>query len=209
MSTTSNYHLHINSANTLHSHRYEVACEPNGNCNVDQLSFKAYLSRWMAATTKVAPWTSDQILPLLASSAQAAAQSCSGGADGTVCGTRWTQPGYDGTFGVGQQMSALEVIQSNLIKKVSGPVSNSTGGTSKGNPSAGTGTTVHVEPPHAITTGDKAGAGVLTAVVLISLLGGGYVSVMAKPSFKYSTNSTRSGCQSTDQDQRNGVFRQG
>lgn len=174
-------YLHLNFANTLHSHRYEVACEPNGNCNVDQLSFKAYLSRWMAATTKVAPWTSDQILPLLASSAQAAAQSCSGGADGNVCGTRWTQPGYDGTFGVGQQMSALEVIQSNLIKKVSGPVSNSTGGTSKGNPSAGTGTTVHVEPPHAITTGDKAGAGVLTAVVIVSLLGGGYVSILGKP----------------------------
>lgn len=153
---------------------YEVACEPNGNCNVDQLSFKAYLSRWMAATTKVAPWTSDQILPLLASSAQAAAQSCSGGNDGNVCGTKWTQAGWDGTFGVGQQMSALEVIQSNLIKKVAGPVSNSTGGTSKGNPSAGTGTTVHVEPPHAITTGDKAGAGVLTAVVIVSLLGGGY-----------------------------------
>jgi mannan endo-1,6-alpha-mannosidase len=139
----------------------------------------------MAATTKVAPWTADQILPLLASSAQAAAQSCSGGDTGNICGTKWTQPGWDGTFGVGQQMSALEVIQSNLIKQVSGPVSNSTGGTSKGNPSAGTGTTVHVEPPHAITTGDKAGAGVLTAVVLISLLGGGYVSFSVNPSLKF------------------------
>lgn len=176
MSAASNCYLHLTLTNTLHSDRYEVACEPNNNCNVDQLSFKAYLSRWMAATTKVAPWTSDQILPLLASSAQAAAQSCSGGNDGNVCGTKWTQAGWDGTFGVGQQMSALEVIQSNLIKKVAGPVSNSTGGTSKGNPSAGTGTTVHVEPPHAITTGDKAGAGVLTAVVIVSLLGGGYVS---------------------------------
>lgn len=192
--------LLLSFANTLHSHRYEVACEPNNNCNVDQLSFKAYLSRWMAATTKVAPWTADQILPLLASSAQAAAQSCSGGNDGNVCGTKWTQPGWDGTFGVGQQMSALEVIQSNLIKKVSGPVSNSTGGTSKGNPSAGTGTTVHVEPPHAITTGDKAGAGVLTAVVIVSLLGGGYVSIVAKPSFKYRTNFPPSGCRLTDQD---------
>ena len=152
MSATPNCHSHLTFANTLPSHRYEVACEPNGNCNVDQLSFKAYLSRWMAATTKVAPWTSDQILPLLASSAQAAAQSCSGGNDGNVCGTRWTQAGWDGTFGVGQQMSA----------------------------SAGTGTTVHVEPPHAITTGDKAGAGVLTAVVIVSLLGGGYVSTVAE-----------------------------
>jgi hypothetical protein len=185
MSTTSDCYLHLPFANTPPSHRFEVACEPNNNCNVDQLSFKAYLSRWMAATTKVAPWTADQILPLLASSAQAAAQSCSGGDTGNICGTKWTQPGWDGTFGVGQQMSALEVIQSNLIKQVSGPVSNSTGGTSKGNPSAGTGTTVHVEPPHAITTGDKAGAGVLTAVVLISLLGGGYVSFSVNPSLKF------------------------
>jgi mannan endo-1,6-alpha-mannosidase len=131
----------------------------------------------MAATTKVAPWTADQILPLLASSAVAAAQTCVGGADGNQCGTKWTQAGWDGTLGVGQQMSALEVIQSNLIKKVSGPVSNSTGGTSQGNPSAGTGTTVHVKAPHQITTGDKAGAGILTAVVVASLLGGGYVSV--------------------------------
>jgi mannan endo-1,6-alpha-mannosidase len=168
-------------ANTLSLPRYEVACEPNDLCNVDQLSFKAYLSRWMAATTKVAPWTADQILPLLASSAQAAAQSCSGGTDGNMCGTKWTQAGWDGTYGVGQQMSALEVIQSNLIKKVAGPVSNSTGGTSQGNPSAGTGTSTHVDnAPGVIGTKDKAGAGVLTAVVLAMLLGGGYVSVSAE-----------------------------
>lgn len=98
------------------------------------------------------------------------------------------------------------MIQSNLIKKVSGPVSNSTGGTSKGNPSAGTGTTVHVEPPHAITTGDKAGAGVLTAVVIVSLLGGGYVSIVANSSFENRTNLSPSGCQSTDQDSTNGRF---
>ena len=158
---------------------YEVACEPNNNCNVDQLSFKAYLSRWMAATTKVAPWTADQILPLLASSAQAAALSCTGG-DGTiVCGTKWTTGTYDGVTGVGQQMSALEVIQSNLIKKVSGPVSNSTGGTSQGNPSAGTGSSSQpVNAPGAIRTKDKAGAGILTAIVIMTLLGGGYVSAL-------------------------------
>lgn len=30
----------------------EVACEPVDLCDVGQQSFKAYLSRWMAATTK-------------------------------------------------------------------------------------------------------------------------------------------------------------
>jgi len=159
---------------------FEVACEPNHNCNTDQLSFKAYLARWMAATTKVAPWTSDHILPLLASSAQAAAQQCSGGSDGATCGTKWyVGSTWDGTYGVGQQMSALEVIQSNLIQQVTGPVGNSTGGTSQGDPSAGTGgdsastgapgTTRH------ITTADKAGAGILTALFVVSTLGVAWV----------------------------------
>lgn len=181
--------------------RYEVACEPSNNCNVDQLSFKAYLSRWMAATTKVAPWTADQILPLLASSAQAAALSCSGGDGSIVCGTKWTTGTYDGVTGVGQQMSALEVIQSNLIKKVSGPVSNSTGGTSQGDPSAGTGTSSQpVNVPGAIRTKDKAGAGILTAIVIVASLGGGYVSVFLMTSLLLSTYADliRSGCLSTD-----------
>ncbi|CAC9889812.1 unnamed protein product [Aureobasidium pullulans] len=97
---------------------FEVACEPNNNCNIDQLSFKAYLSRWMAASTKVAPWLYDEIKPYLMASAAAAALSCSGGDDGTTCGTKWWNNGvWDGAYGVGQQMSALEVIQSNLIDR--------------------------------------------------------------------------------------------
>lgn len=56
---------------------YEVACEPSHNCNIDQQTFKAYLSRWLAASVKVAPWTRESIMPLLAASAQAAAQSVS------------------------------------------------------------------------------------------------------------------------------------
>jgi hypothetical protein len=72
----------------------------------------------MAASTKVAPWLYDSIKPYLAASAAAAAISCTGGDDGTTCGTRWWTGVWDGATGVGQQMSALEVIQSNLIDKV-------------------------------------------------------------------------------------------
>ena len=155
---------------------YEVACEPNGKCDVDQRSFKAYLSRWMAATTKVAPYTYDTIMSKLQSSATAAAQQCSG--PNNACGLQWTQgTAYDGSTGVGEQMSALEVIQSNLIQNVAGPVKNSTGGISKGNPAAGTGSNTNAGSPvatDAITTGDKAGAGFLTAVVLVALLGGAW-----------------------------------
>ena len=154
---------------------FEYACEPGGNCNTDQLSFKAYLSRWMAATTKMAPFTYDRIIKKLRTSAIAAAAQCNGGPDGVTCGTTWTNKGvWDGSAGVGQQMSALEVIQSNLITKAAVPVTNSTGGTSKGDPSAGTGQTTPdggflVLSP--VTTADKAGAWFLT--VLFTILGVG------------------------------------
>lgn len=148
----------------------ESACEPRGNCNTDQRSFKAYLARWMAATTKVAPWTHDQIIPLLQSSAQAAATSCSGGDTGSICGMRWTTGSWDGQTGVGEQMCALEIIQSGLIDMVQGPVSKSTGGTSKGDVNAGTGGDDIFYSP--ITTGDRAGAGILTFLVLLGLIGG-------------------------------------
>ncbi|TKA53274.1 hypothetical protein B0A49_11562 [Cryomyces minteri] len=163
-------------APTVPNVMYEVACEPNGNCNVDQRSFKAYLARWMAATTKVAPFTTDFVMAKLKASAIAAAQQCSGGADGVTCGLQWTKgPAYDGSYGVGEQMSALEVIQSNLIQQVTGPLTNSTGGTSKGNPSAGTGGDGNpAAPASTIKTGDKAGAGFLTAIILIGILGGAW-----------------------------------
>ncbi|KAK3708011.1 hypothetical protein LTR37_011704 [Vermiconidia calcicola] len=152
---------------------FEVACEPRGNCNVDQRSFKAYLGRWMAATTKVAPWTHDTIMPFLQQSATAAATSCSGGDSGTECGMRWTTGNWDGQLGVGEQMSALEVIQSNLIDNVQGPVSNSTGGISTGDSNAGTtGDDLIYTAP--ITTGDRAGAGIITAMLLVFIVGGAW-----------------------------------
>ncbi len=119
----------------------------------------------MAATTKVAPWTHETIMPYLQTSAQAAAATCTGGDSGTMCGMRWWQGAYDGATGVGEQMSALEVIQSNLIDLVPGPVGNGTGGISVGDPTAGTGGSIE-QPLRPVTTGDKAGAGFLTALLL-------------------------------------------
>jgi len=155
---------------------WESACEGAGTCNNDQRSFKAYLSRWMAATTKVAPWTEDQLLPRLKTSATAAAKICTGGADGQQCGMRWYTGSFDGSLGVGEQMSALEVIQGTLIQNVEGPLSNKTGGTSQGDSSAGlsgNGDTYGVTYPP-ITTGDKAGAGILTLLIIAGMLGGAW-----------------------------------
>ena len=155
---------------------YEVACEGPKTCNTDNKSFKAYLSRWMAATTKLAPFTYDLIMPKLRASAAAAALQCSGGTDGTTCGLRWTEgANWDGFTGVGEQMSAMEVFLSNLITKVDAPVTNSTGGTSKGDPSAGTGGSG--QPglnSAAVTKKDKVGAGILTTLVLVGVVGGAW-----------------------------------
>ena len=156
---------------------FEAGCERNppktqGSCNVDQRSFKAYFWRWLAATSLLTPWTSNTITPLLRDSALAAAQSCSGGTDGMTCGLKWWAEGWDGESGVGEQMSALEVIQSNLISRVQGPFSDAHGGTSKGNASAGGGEPGMPRPNHGqLSSRDRKGAAALTVVLVLVTLG--------------------------------------
>ncbi|KUJ21596.1 mannan endo-1,6-alpha-mannosidase [Mollisia scopiformis] len=143
-------------------------CEQYNACNVDEHSFKAYLSRWMAASTKMAPFTYNTSYPLLVSSAKAAAAQCNGSPTGNVCGLKWYNNGtWDGTNGVGQQMAALEVMLGTLIKQTTAPVTNSTGGTSVGNPTAGYNSS-SVPPGEVIVPanhGDRVGAWFLTAVL--------------------------------------------
>ncbi|KAI8627945.1 glycosyl hydrolase family 76-domain-containing protein [Xylariaceae sp. FL1651] len=154
----------------------EVACESVNLCDVDQLSFKAYLSRWMAATTKWAPWTFGRIKTLLQNSALAAVKQCTGGTNGRMCGLKWANNSglWDGTTGVGQQMAAMEVVLANMIQEAKPPVTNSTGGTSVGNPAAGGSDEGRVDPVGwhygTINDGDRAGAAVVTFIVLAALL---------------------------------------
>ena len=88
-------------------------CEEYNACNQDEKSFKAYLSRWMAASTQMAPFIYDQVLSLLTVSAKAAAAQCNGDLapvpNGQACGLKWYLNGtWDGTGGPGQQMAAME-----------------------------------------------------------------------------------------------------
>jgi len=94
---------------------YEPACETVNTCNTDQYSFKGYLARFMWASTLMAPFTTSAVTTLLTDSSKAAAEACSGPSDGVTCGQHWYYGGYDGNYGVGQQMSALEIIQGLLI----------------------------------------------------------------------------------------------
>ncbi|KAF2867030.1 glycosyl hydrolase family 76-domain-containing protein [Massariosphaeria phaeospora] len=116
---------------------YEPACETGTKgrvCNIDQQSFKAYLSRMMAKCAIMAPFTKEKVTKYLRTSAVAAAKSCSGGQDGITCGSKWYTGSWDGTFGVGQQLSALEVTQALLMIKQN--VLPSKGGDSKPKPSS-------------------------------------------------------------------------
>jgi mannan endo-1,6-alpha-mannosidase len=152
---------------------YEVACESTLKCTTDMFSFKSYLTRWLASTIQMVPYTHDTIMSRLKPSAVAAAAQCVGGDNGRTCGLSWNSGKYDGTFGVGQQMAAMSAVFVTLadLTPVGKPLTNSTGGTSKGNPNAGSGShhdTTLVKPA---TGSDRAGAGVLTALILIGATG--------------------------------------
>ncbi|KAJ6446824.1 glycoside hydrolase family 76 protein [Purpureocillium lavendulum] len=154
----------------------EVACESVNRCNLDQQSFKAYLSRWLAAITKWAPHTYDVVMPYLRASAVAAAKQCTGGKNGRLCGLKWTTGEFDDNTGVGQQMAAMEVTLSCIIKDRGPPVTHDSGGTSKGDPNSGGGDMGRntPKPPtfKPITAGDTAGAAILTAAVILAMIAG-------------------------------------
>lgn len=156
---------------------YEVACEPRLTCSPDMFSFKSFVTRWLAQTTQVAPFTRDTIMPVLKTSAIAAAKQCSGGSNGRTCGLSWSKGTvWDGTQGVGQQMAAMSVVFTNLLQFEQGaqippPLTNSSGGTSVGDPNAGSQGTSNPEAITPATAGDRAGAGILTALMLVSVTG--------------------------------------
>jgi mannan endo-1,6-alpha-mannosidase len=153
----------------------EVSCELEDriSCKTDMLSFKGYLHRWMAQTTQLAPHLKDVIMPVLKTSTAAAIKSCAGGDNGRQCGFRWTTGAFDGMLGAGQQMNVLAALTSLLVDQqtlsIPPPVTNSTGGTSQGDPNAGKGPDP-LAPLAPITTADRAGAGIVTCLILAGLL---------------------------------------
>jgi len=138
-------------ANSTNGTITEVACAPNKNCNTDQLAFRAPLARALAQINALTPDTrlyqsSNTTLPngqtmpqanlseplwtvhervnfILQTSARGAAAQCSGGSNGTTCGSDWSNSTWDGTEGLGQDLSALNIILANLP---AGPLANAT-----------------------------------------------------------------------------------
>lgn len=157
----------------------EQFCEEPGFCDIDQQSFKGYLTRWMASSTQLAPFTYDKIYPLLESSAVAAAQACTGspatgfnGIPGTACGFKWTIGGFDGLIGVGEQMNALGAVMYTLIDRVPSPVTSETGGTSLGDPDAGLNLPPIYPELAPITLPERVAAGFLTSAIVLGVVAG-------------------------------------
>lgn len=149
----------------------ELACELTNSiqCTPDMLSYKCYLHRWLAQVTQVAPYIAKTILPVLKTSAEAAVKNCN--ADGT-CGFRWTTSSYDGDTGAGQEMNALGALMSVMItlEPLTAALTNDTGGTSVGNAAAGVGSTVTTTNYGPVTAGDRAGASILTIIVISGIV---------------------------------------
>lgn len=151
----------------------ETACASVNRCNNDQRSFRCLLSRCLGVTTVLIPETKDLLDDYLQKSATGAAKSCSGGSDGVTCGEDWSRGEWDTVYGLGEQMSALEVILANVQDQFDPPLTIGTGGNNDTNANAGLDSSDHTNSKKLkITTKDKAGAGVLTAIVLGIILGG-------------------------------------
>lgn len=100
---------------------FEAMCEKSSTCNVDQYSMKAYLARWLAGTSLLAPNTAGRIGQLLRASAIGASDACTAGEFGNTCGAKWYIGGWDGTSGLGQQLSAMEIFYALLVNSTGPP----------------------------------------------------------------------------------------
>ncbi|KAK0382155.1 glycosyl hydrolase family 76 [Colletotrichum limetticola] len=107
------FSLNENSTNIM----YEPACETVGTCNTDMKTFKGYLSRFMWQSAVVMPALLPEVKEILIPSALAAAKVCEATAGNVTCGQKWYVDGDDGSYGLGQTMSALEIIQGLVVSQ--------------------------------------------------------------------------------------------
>jgi mannan endo-1,6-alpha-mannosidase len=74
-------------------------------------------------------------------------------------------------------MAALSILGTNLLTDAMVPLTNSTGGTSVSDPGAGGGSSTPTEADvtnRPITTADRVGAGILTLLALVGVIGGAW-----------------------------------
>lgn len=129
------------------------------------------MHRWLSVVAQIAPKTAGKILPVLKTSAQAAVNQCTGGDSGRKCGFFWSSgqyvdPAVTKTSGAGEQINVLSAVSSLLVDSSKAPVTAKTGGISQGKADAGIGGGYSPKTFKPLKTADKAGAGILTALML-------------------------------------------
>lgn len=153
---------------------YERACQGADSCNNDQRFFKGVFARCLGLTTLLVPELYQDVREILETSANAAAKSCSGGTDGHTCGLNWETGNWDGMYGLGEQVSALETFSSLLVPLRDAPFTFNDSGVAEGDTDAGlnSGTVDLMHPEVHIQTKDRAGAAIITAILLGMLVAG-------------------------------------
>lgn len=151
-------------------------CEPSGQCDEDanRPIFKGLTVSWLADIVLIIPSLRDKIVPKLQVSAEGAAKACTGKGQ-NVCGNRWWGGKYDGQNSMENAISGSQMMSAIMVKFLdssSAPVSTETGGNGSSDPNAGI--EDYSRPPQLppITTADKAGAGILTLLLVAGVVGG-------------------------------------
>lgn len=160
---------------------YEVACQPQGNCNRDQKAFISTLARALAQTrdltrpveqSKYPGASRDQLIrSILQDSAKGAAAACSGGSSKTLCGFDLAMGSFDGDDGIGQDLNALEIFLANLPGKT---LLNAN--TTQASTTVNTGTTSGTNTTTASRAGSTGGASGLSVGTSLPLFALGVVS---------------------------------
>lgn len=180
---------------------YEPSCmsadESIIRCSNDQRNFKGIFLSYLGYSMQLVPELKEKFWPYITTSAQAASWSCSGGTDGHTCGLSWLHQGWDGWYGLGEQLCAFSAFNTLLYDQYDGPykasdlpevyhstTNNSQIGGGNGSTEQGGGTIYgwgglagmnHSDDdaaaePLDINKGDQAGAGILTAFAIIFIL---------------------------------------
>lgn len=152
----------------------EKSCAPFKRCNNDQRSFRALFARCLSMTVRLIPDFYPMVRSWFEKSAVAAAQSCSGGIDGVTCGENWNHNGWDGVYGLGEQMSALETVLSVLTMNYPAPITSIDEGSSVGMYNAGLIEIENANNSLEIKTKDR-----IAAYVITSLLVGTIITISA------------------------------
>ena len=155
----------------------EISCDPYPQClSSNSILVKGPTVLWLGWVVILVPQLYDQIVPKLQASAQGAAASCTGSTPEELCGCSWYKKKLDPRLGFEPMVSASNIFTINLLafdpsKRYQTPLTSSTGGTSKGNFNAGKDSTGQNYSLPPITTADRAGAGILTAIFVATWIG--------------------------------------